>query len=366
MSMRVAHVISTPDGIGGAENVVRALVRGGLERGDEVRLLNPFAQASHREGSIAEGLPAGLYEPKACSRIWQLPALHRWLSERLLQYAPQMVHTHLFHAQVAVASVRRGSDKRLLTHHHGSLVHETGRAYEKKLDRITGVRFDRIVAVSDAVREFLVDGYGYSPSQIGVIRNGWEGTPSLQTAREPNGSILCVANFGAQKGHEVLITAFAAVAREVADARLVLVGDGELMPRIRSLVETKGLTERVKFTGRVDDVWPYLASASLFVLPSLYESLGIAVLEAMAAGLPVVGSRVGGVPELVRDGVTGVLVPPNDPGTLADAIVGLLQDTGRATRLGNAGKAAAQEYRMERMVESYLDLYDELIEHEPG
>ena len=107
-----------------------------------------------------------------------------------------------------------------------------------------------------------------------------------------------------------------------------------------------GLAERVQLAGFQDSIWPWLARAHVFALPSNYESLGIAVLEGMAAGLPVVATRVGGVQELVRPGVTGELVPPGDPGAMAEALVSVLGDPDTAMRMGNAGRAAAEDERM--------------------
>ncbi len=226
------------------------------------------------------------------------------------------------------------------------------------IDRLAGRRFDHVVACSDSVREFLVGSYHYPPERVTCIRNGWSGTP-LKLRLESRPTIVCTANFSAEKGHAVLIEAFATVAQRIPDAQLVLLGHGAEMAAVRRQVGELGLTDRVEFAGFQDSIWPWLARAHVFALPSNYESLGIAVLEAMAAGLPVVATRVGGVQELVRPGVTGELVPPGDPGAMAEALVSVLGDPGAAMRMGAAGRAAAEDERMSACVDRYFDLYEQ-------
>ncbi|HEX5374754.1 MAG TPA: glycosyltransferase, partial [Solirubrobacterales bacterium] len=169
------------------------------------------------------------------------------------------------------------------------------------------------------------------------------------------------ANFRAQKGHPVLIEAFATVAQRMPEARLVLLGDGPELPAARRLVGELGLAGRVELPGPQADVWPWLATAHVFALASHYEPLGIAVLEAMGAGLPVVATGVDGIRELVWPGVTGELVPPGDPAAMAQALIAILEDPGAATQMGTAGRAAAAENRMELCVERYFDLYERLL-----
>jgi glycosyltransferase involved in cell wall biosynthesis len=228
------------------------------------------------------------------------------------------------------------------------------------VDRIAGRRFDHVVACSDSVREFLVESYGYSPERVTSIRNGWSGTP-LKLRRESRPTIVCTANFSTEKGHKVLIEAFATVAQRIPDSQLVLLGHGAEMEAVRGQIGELGLAERVQLAGFQDSIWPWLARAQVFALPSNYESLGIAVLEGMAAGLPVVATAVGGVTELVQPGVTGELVPPGDPAAMAEALVAVLGNPDTAMRMGNAGREAAEDERMSACVDRYFDLYEQLL-----
>ena len=149
------------------------------------------------------------------------------------------------------------------------------------------------------------------------------------------------------KGTHVLVEAFARVREQVPEARLVFVGDGDDAPELRRRAAELGLADAVDWVGGVphDDLPQHYRAAAVTVLPSLTESesFGMTLVEAMACGRPVVGSAVGGIPFVVRDGVDGLLVPPGHSGALADALAGLLTDPDRAARLGEAGRVAARD-----------------------
>lgn len=350
----IAHVVSSPAGVGGAERVISALVRRGNERGWTQVVLNPFAGAS----SDAGGLPDLVdYRTHRCVRLREFPSTRAWTKRQLEALRPDLVHVHLFHAEVTVASLGRIQPARLLTHHHGDFLIAQGRKLEVALDRWAGRQMDVVVAVSDAVREFLVGEYRYPSEKVVTIRNGWEGAP-LPPKRSGSLNILCTANLRPEKGHAVLLKAFAGVVTELADVRLTLVGGGPLQSELENQVDRLGLGQRVRFTGPVDDVWPYLAEADVFVLPSLSEPLGIAIIEAMAAGLPVVATSAGGIPELVRHGDNGLLTTPGDERELAEALVQMLRSPELRTRFGNSGRSIAASLTMARMSDAYEALYD--------
>ncbi|MEO6666924.1 MAG: glycosyltransferase, partial [Nitrospiria bacterium] len=163
------------------------------------------------------------------------------------------------------------------------------------------------------------------------------------------------------KGHVYLIRAFARVIKMNARARLVLVGDGSLAKPLQEEAAHLGLVERVVFTGSRRDV-PYLLRAmDLFVFPSLWEGQGLALVEAMASGLPVVASRVGGVSEVVSDGCTGQLVPPGSPEALAEAMLAVMASPARARAMGAAGRARSETvfgaaHMIKRLEELYIEV----------
>mgnify|MGYP000274199176 CR=1 FL=1 len=172
---------------------------------------------------------------------------------------------------------------------------------------------------------------------------------------------LCPAALVAHKGHRHLLDAWRAVEERGPEAILLLAGIGGLEGDLRAQVQRLGL-RRVVFAGWRDDIADLHAAADLVVLASVEEGLGSALMDAAAAGLPVVATRAGGIPEVVRDGVTGLLAPPGDAPALAAHLLGLLNDAVRRNRLGAAARErAAQHFGYERMVDEHLDLWREVL-----
>jgi glycosyltransferase involved in cell wall biosynthesis len=166
------------------------------------------------------------------------------------------------------------------------------------------------------------------------------------------------------KGHDVLINAFRIVANEIDDSHLIVVGGGELVRGSVTLANDLGLEGHTTFTGSVSEesLPKYYASCDLLVLPSRDESegYGLVILEAMAAGKPVVGSRVGGIPSVIRDHETGLLVEPNNPRELAEAIITLLLDDGLRRKMGSAARRFAEEHDWERVTRDVEAVYQEV------
>lgn len=357
--VRIAHVINAR-GLGGAERFVAAVVRRGHERGLEQRVLVPFATPASAEFTeLLRPVPA---TTRSAAGAQHLPALWWWLRRELATFAPQVVHVSLFHSTLLTATVPRArGTARLLTNVYGPALRVLPHAgLRERLDRWAGKRYDRVAAISRSVQDFLVAEYGYPPERIVCLPLGWEGRPLPSAADDRRPTVVCVARLRAEKGHAVLLEAFATVCEAIPEARLLLVGDGELRDELTARVESLGLAANVEITGPVDAVWPYLAQGHVFALASHSEAYGIAVAEAMAAGLPVVASRVGGLPELVDEGVTGALFPAGDHAALAAHLIGILQSPERRRRMGQAARAAAEPLQMERSADRYLDLCQEL------
>jgi glycosyltransferase involved in cell wall biosynthesis len=166
-----------------------------------------------------------------------------------------------------------------------------------------------------------------------------------------------------QKGLDVLLEAFA---RVPPPARLVIAGAGTLRPVLEARAVMPDLVGRVAFLGPRADSAAVMAALDLFVLPSRWEGFGLVLLEAMAAGRAIVASRVSAIPEVVAEGETALLVPPDDPGALAAAIVALLDDPARRQAMGAAGRARVrQEFAPDRLVRATLDLYRTVLEDKP-
>jgi len=223
---------------------------------------------------------------------------------------------------------------------------------------------DRITALSEPDLEQQVALRLSPASKYLVVRNGID----VERFAGPRGRLFdgapvigAVGRFSAEKGHRYLIDAMPAVRRALPRARLVLVGYGDLEGELRGRAASLGPDGAVIFAGERDSA-EVLGSFDLFVQPSLYESQGLALLEAMAAGVPAIASEVGGVGDVVRHGETGLLVPPAEPEALAGAIVRLAEAPDLALRLTQGAASRVREhFSVETMVESYARLYRELV-----
>lgn len=237
------------------------------------------------------------------------------------------------------------------------------------VDRMTGSA-DKYVAVSDAVASGLIDG-GVDGSRVVVIRNGVdservrgdaEGSLWLEVGMGSGPMVGCIARLEPVKGVEHFVRAAISLSQRDPIVRFAIAGGGSLEPRLREIAFAGGVSDQVSFLGHVSPIEPLLGACEIIVLPSLSEGLPMVALEAMALGKPVVASRVGGLPEAVEDGVTGLLVEPGDPSALAAAIGALLDDPDRARKMGEAGRARVErDFTLERMTSEYLALYAELV-----
>ena len=201
----------------------------------------------------------------------------------------------------------------------------------------------------------------FSTRPVGFDRSGIRASLHL-----PNHAFLIgsVGRLEPVKGHAYLLQAFATLAPRFPALYLALVGDGELADALRASAQRSGIADRVLFLGWWDDVTVLLQAFDLFVLPSLNEGMGRALVEAMAAGLPIVASRAGGIPEVLEDGEAGLLVEARSAPGLAQAIEELLLNPVRRVRLGTAARERARAYSVEAMLRKIEALYRELLETE--
>jgi glycosyltransferase involved in cell wall biosynthesis len=216
-----------------------------------------------------------------------------------------------------------------------------------------------VVANSRAAARQL-ESEGLPSSRIHVVANGiaMERFPARPVLMRPPATLVTVANLRKEKAHEVLLAAAARLLPRHSNLRLLIVGDGPRASELRALAAGLGVERHVSFLGHREDVPSVLAQADLFVLPSRSEAFPNGAIEAMAAGLPVIASRVGGLLDLVDDGRTGLLVPPDDPAALASAIESLLLSPVRAAAIGAAARdEVARRYSFDRMVRSFEDLF---------
>jgi glycosyltransferase involved in cell wall biosynthesis len=245
---------------------------------------------------------------------------------------------------------------------------------EKWLDRYT----DHYVAGSDYIRAYGIDHGIMHPDKITRIYYALRqdhiavtGDPVTYRARLgiPASSPVAgaIARLELQKGLVYFIQAVPIVLQQVPDAHFIISGDGPLHKVLCTEAEQQGVSSRVHFTGWESEVGRVLSVLNIMVTPSLWEAFGIVNLEAMACGVSVVASRINGIPEVVRDRETGLLVPPADPATLAQAIIDLMRDQERAHKMGECGREwVARQFSVSAMVKSHDQLYQRLSGESPS
>ena len=205
----------------------------------------------------------------------------------------------------------------------------------------SGIEMDRFHPVSEEEKKGLREkwGLGEHDAVIGIVSKLWEG-----------------------KGHDLLIRAFKEIRKEKQHARLVIVGEGYLMEALKTQVRQLELSDGVIFTGFLEDVSRIIATFDVAALPSYFEGMGRVLLEAMAMEKPVVGTRVGGIPDLIEEGLNGYLVNPGNERELASALLSILNDRGLATQMGKAGrKKMTDRFSAGMMVRSIEMVYTELL-----
>jgi glycosyltransferase involved in cell wall biosynthesis len=297
----------------------------------------------------------------------------RALADSAASFQPEIVHNHMYRAEIV------GTRAALLLGEKGcmrpaviSTVHSSRiRCIEDRqaLRQLTPL-MDRLIVVSQAI-EHKVREEGRFGVPVSLIYNGVDlqrynhQQPCCTLHEEyliPEGAPIVgvVARLEAEKGHRTLIDAWPEVLAAVPNAWLLVIGEGSERDALEAEAASLGVSERIVFTGRREDVPAVTAALDVAVLPSYREAQGLSVLEAMALGRPVVASKVGGIPEMIEDGVTGLLVPPNDCDALAGAIIRLLTDHPLADMIGKRGHDMVHDrFCIELMVESIESLYDE-------
>jgi glycosyltransferase involved in cell wall biosynthesis len=226
---------------------------------------------------------------------------------------------------------------------------------------------DAVFAVSEKVRQHCIGEDRISEDHVYTIYNGVDIDRFRRTPSDPHRELLVttVGNVRRVKGHDIFIRAAAAIAERVPVVRFSIAGEvleTDYYEELQKLIETLGLTDRFRFEGNVTDLPKFLANADVFVMPSRSEGFSNAIIEAMAASLPVVATSVGGNPEAVEDGVTGILVQPEDPVPLANAVIQLLSDPERSSAIGKAGRhLARQKFSVESVMDQVVGVYRRLL-----
>lgn len=371
--MRILHVITSINR-GGAENLLMSLVRLQRSAGHDLKVAYLRETGEWREEMESLGVEVvdlDMGPSRVLRAAWRL-------RREISAFRPDIINAHLqpaeLCARLALLGTRRSSPPLVITKHNLKIF--GGLPGKNTLARWAARRAGALICVSEAVKA-LSDGNGCSSAagrsvtihnaidlapydgrfraESEVIRREW-GMPARQVVIGTAGRLLPV------KAFHVLIEAFATYSKRTnLGARLVILGRGILRDELEELAQSLGIREKVIFAGFREDMPAVMGAIDVFALTSDSEGLPTAVLEAMAAGKPVVATRVGGVPELVEDGATGKLVPPRDPGAVAEALT-FFEESERRQAFGAAGRRRVHErFTPDRMLRETMSVYRDCL-----
>jgi glycosyltransferase involved in cell wall biosynthesis len=350
--------------------------------GAEMVLLEAAARLDRERFRVFAGLLTpdreNLIPPHLTPINFNLPGLNGWVWLRfflhlcwvLHRQKIQIVHTNSYvpgnYVRLAAAALRVPV---IIDHWHGFTRFNRKRRFICRwLGRVT----DLSLAVSQGVRDYLIEECALDPAKVRVVRNGvdlarlQQHRPRQEVRRELGlpeearvvGLVARLDHWG--KGHKEFFTALADLP-EGYPVEALIIGGGRREAEVKQLAAEMGLAGQVHFLGQRDDIPDLLAALDLFVLPSHNEGVSLALLEAMAAGLPVIATAVGGLPEVVTDSINGLLIPSKDPGALTAALQTLLEDHNFAKKLGeNAQRHVEANFSLDRLGREINEIYAEL------
>lgn len=368
--MKVLHLVTTLD-VGGAEMHLLQQVRGQRARG-----VSPTVAYLKGDGALTADFEA------AGARVVRLGALASPLRLAALMRASDVVHTHLLKADAvgAIVATLCGARARLVASKHN----DERALLSPLVSRVHGILGNlprKTIVLSDHVGRFVARHGRVQPGRIVRVYYGLDTTAFARAmsrraehrarlraelgAAEGDHVAICIARFAPQKAHAVLLAAFARAREREPRLRLWLAGDdpfGDGRRRAEALARELDLGESVRFLGIRRDIPELLCAVDSYTMASLWEGLGLVFLEAMTMGLPIVSTSVSAIPEVVLEGRTGLLVPPNDPEALAAALVRVASDAELARSAAASGPAWVEErFSIDRMVDETLAVYEQAL-----
>ncbi len=364
-TVRVVEVLATGTNGGAQEHVYSLLSRLDRDRYEPTVISLSHGSAERRIARL--GIPVHVIdEPDDAIAVGAVATL-------MSDIRPEVVHNHMYRAELvgtraALAIAEAGRPRPFIV---GTVHSSRIRSPEdREVLRTLTPRIDHLIAVSRAMERKIAEERA-SDVPVSLIYNGvdlvrYDHTDPCCTLREeygfpPEAQIVgVVARLEHEKGHPTLLDAWPGVLRRVPNARLLVIGEGSRRAELEAQAAALGVAAEVVFTGRRDDVPAVTAALDVAVLPSYREAQGLTILEAMALSRPVIASAVGGIPEVIEDGRTGILVPPHDSEALGSAIIRLLTDHAYADMLARGGHDLVHErFCVELMVYAVEEIYDE-------
>jgi sugar transferase (PEP-CTERM/EpsH1 system associated) len=361
-------------------HAIHSLATGGLENGVVNLVNNPGSEFRHvivcltTTGALHERVRPDVEVFSLGKRAGQDPAALVRLVRLLRRIRPAVVHSRNWAAFDAVPAARLAGVRVVVHGEHGrEAADPDGRdAWRKRIRRLLHPLVSQFVTVSHDLERWLLEVVGLPARKVVTIQNGVDLTrfghrrrrESRETLALPADALVVgtVGRLDPVKAQAALIRAFAALRPAHPDAWLVLAGDGPCRDELMDAVKRLGVLGRTRLLGDRSDVPLILSALDLFILPSIAEGLSNTVLEAMASGLPVVATRVGGNPELIEDGTNGRLIPRQDDDALVAAMAAYLDDPHLRALHGKASRQrAVDHFSLDRMTDAYVRLYGRLL-----
>lgn len=361
--MRVLHVISS-GGMYGAEAVILGLLRRARDSGPEGASLAVF---HHNGAEIPELYQRARGEGLAANLITCNGQMDLGVPSRLRAIAHEqhidVAHAHGYKADIYLAAAFAGRDRPVLVSTcHTWYDNDFAVRLYGSLDRTVLRGFDEVVAVSAEVRTQLLQA-GVAPARVHLVQNGLDTVPFTQQQNSdsfPRAQLRVglAGRLAPEKGVDVFLKAALKLTRRFPGLEFAVAGDGPDRAKLTNGAEAQQLGRGLQFLGRPASMPAFYASLDLLVSASRQEGLPMVLLEGMASGLPVVATRVGEVTAVVKQGATGLLVPPEDPDALAEAVAAVLANPGMRQRFGEAGRARVlAKFSLERMAGEYDEIY---------
>lgn len=359
------HVITTAS-IGGAERHLLELMK--LLPKDRFEItLAFFKEEAHEARSLVPDFRATGIRVVDLRMKSGLDPRPLWRLLRLVvRFRPDIVHTHLYRADIAGTTIARLLRVPVVVASVHNLDLETNYQRIKPMVLSAYRRASGVIAISHAVRRQLIESYGLQESQVRTIHYGLDTNdwPAPDRSQNQDAVLGTVGRLAYQKGYDVLLSALSKVSVALPSIHLRIIGhdDEGLRRKLEDQAKDLNVVRHVAFEGFSDSIRRELLDMDVFVLASRWEGFGLVLLEAMAAGLPVVATKVGPIPEICLEDVTALLVPPNDAEALADALQRLAVDTELRTRLGAAGRQRFLEsFSSSVTAKKTISVYEELL-----
>ena len=342
---------------GGAETMCENLTSALIKKGHAVTVVSLYPERTPiSERMERAGVKILYLDKKLGLDLSMVPKLARIMK----QERPDVVHTHLDVIKYAVAAAKLSGVKRCIHTVHNVADKEA----EGKLQKLINKTYFKLgwsvpVALSPEVQKTIGDFYGMCRCKIPMIYNGVDLSRCIVKEDHKAGdpfTFVHIGRFNEQKNHKGLLEAFRKVLQRYPDCRLDLLGNGELFEEIKAYADTLGIAANVRFLGSSSNIYPHLHDADAFLLPSNYEGMPMTIIEAMGTGLPIVATAVGGVPDMLTNGKSGLLTPVAVD-AVADACIRLLESEDLRKQLAENALADSRRFSAEFMAEEYAKLY---------